>query len=211
MPSNTPHPENAGAPPPARNAGTPQPAQPAGARASGRDALRVGDAERDAVALALHEHFAAGRIDRGELDERLGAALAARTLADLRHVVRDLPEPNGLPAPEREPVAVPVSFGPGPFGHGRRGPHGHRGRRGPAPMWVPGRPPVWVGAGHPAFRGHHRRPVVFPVLAVLFGVVALSAGVGTALLAVFHVVMILWIVRALALLVRTRRHRRTSH
>ncbi|WP_026413694.1 DUF1707 SHOCT-like domain-containing protein [Actinomadura oligospora] len=171
------------------------------------DDLRVGDAERDAVALALHEHFAAGRLDRAELDERLGAALAARTLGDLRGVVRDLPEPNGLPAPEREPVLAPFGpFGPGPYG---RRPHGPRGWREPgqAPMWAPGRPPPWADGGHPAWRGHHRRRAIFPVLAVLLVAVTLSAGVGTALLTVFQVVLVLWVVRALALLVHARRHR----
>ncbi|MFC4911920.1 DUF1707 SHOCT-like domain-containing protein [Actinomadura gamaensis] len=168
----------------------------AGDTARGREALRVGDGERDAVALALHEHFAAGRLDRAELDERLDAALAAKTLGDLREVVRDLPEPSGLPAPEREPAAIPAAFGP-------------HGRHAPGPLWVPGRPPAWVGAGHPAWRHHHaRRRAVFPLLAIVFGAVALTAGVGTALLTVFHVVMVLWILRAVALLVHTRRHRR---
>lgn len=176
------------------------------ARSSGREALRVGDAERDTVALALHEHFAAGRLDRAELDERLDEALTARTVGDLRAVVRDLPEPNGLPAPEREPV--PASFGSGPFGgRGPRGPGG----RGPAPLWVPGRPPMWVGAGHPAWHGHHRRRAIFPVLAVVFVAVALSAGAGTAVLAVFHVAVVLWIVRALLLIAHGRRHRRALH
>ncbi len=53
--------------------------------------LRVGDAERDEVTSALHEHFAQGRLDREELDERLTATLSARTAGDLREVVRDLP------------------------------------------------------------------------------------------------------------------------
>jgi hypothetical protein len=43
--------------------------------------LRVGDAERDEVTTALHEHFAQGRLTRDELDERLTATLSARTSA----------------------------------------------------------------------------------------------------------------------------------
>ncbi|MFC5183392.1 DUF1707 SHOCT-like domain-containing protein [Actinomadura harenae] len=173
-------------------------------RASGPEALRVGDAERDAVALALHEHFAAGRLDRAELDERLGAALAAKTLGDLRAVVRDLPEPSGLPAPEREPVSA--SFGPGPFGgRGHHGPHGWpAGQHGPRGH---GQAALWAGGGHPAWHGHHRRRAVLPLLAVVFVAVALSAGAGSALLTVFHVVVILWVLRALALFVHVRRHR----
>ncbi|MFB9838987.1 DUF1707 SHOCT-like domain-containing protein, partial [Actinoallomurus acaciae] len=55
--------------------------------------LRVGDAERDEVTTALHEHFAQGRLTREELDERLTAALSARTVGDLRAITRDLPGP----------------------------------------------------------------------------------------------------------------------
>ena len=60
--------------------------------------LRVGDAERDEVVSTLHEHFAQGRLSREELDERVGAALGARTVGDLRKVTADLPAP---------PVRVP--------------------------------------------------------------------------------------------------------
>jgi hypothetical protein len=54
---------------------------------------RVGDAEREAAVAALGEHFAAGRIDRDELDRRLEAAYAARTRADLGQLFTDLPGP----------------------------------------------------------------------------------------------------------------------
>ncbi|RAY11649.1 hypothetical protein DPM19_28910 [Actinomadura craniellae] len=60
------------------------------------DELRIGDAERDAVASALHEHFGLGRLTAPELDERLEAALTAKTRGDLRQITRDLPEPHGL-------------------------------------------------------------------------------------------------------------------
>jgi len=53
--------------------------------------LRVGDAERDEVTTALHEHFVQGRLTRDELDERVTATLSARTVGDLRTVTRDLP------------------------------------------------------------------------------------------------------------------------
>lgn len=81
--------------------------------------LRIGDAERDSVAEALHDHFAKGRLTREELDERLDSALAARTEADLREIVRDLPAPNGLPEPA-PPAGPPVHWrahrrGPGPL------------------------------------------------------------------------------------------------
>lgn len=59
-----------------------------------RGNLRVGDAERDEAARALGDHFATGRLDREEYDERLEAVFAARTGADLSAVFRDLPQPR---------------------------------------------------------------------------------------------------------------------
>lgn len=56
-----------------------------------RSGNRIGDAERDIVANALRTHFAAGRIDQAELDERLTTTLNARTLEDLADAVTDLP------------------------------------------------------------------------------------------------------------------------
>jgi hypothetical protein len=53
--------------------------------------VRVGDAERDAVATQLREHYADGRLTLDELNERLDQAFASRTRADLNTVTRDLP------------------------------------------------------------------------------------------------------------------------
>jgi len=53
--------------------------------------IRVGDAERDAVATQLREHYGDGRLTLDELNERLDQALRARTGADLNAVLRDLP------------------------------------------------------------------------------------------------------------------------
>lgn len=58
---------------------------------SHRSGRRIGDTERDVVVAALHTHYAAGRLDAAELDERIGQALAARTIDDLILAVRDLP------------------------------------------------------------------------------------------------------------------------
>jgi hypothetical protein len=57
------------------------------------DRIRVSDADRDHAVGRLREHFAEGRLQQGELDERISAALNARTVGDLRHVLADLPEP----------------------------------------------------------------------------------------------------------------------
>src|SRR6266567_2352950 len=59
--------------------------------------LRVSDAERQAVTDRLAEHFAAGRLDQAEFDERVGRAMNAKTRADLNGLFDDLPE-TGAPA-----------------------------------------------------------------------------------------------------------------
>ncbi len=62
------------------------------------DRVRASDADRDAAAAALRNHYAAGRLESGELEERVATVLGARTLGDLRAVLADLP-----PAEEPEP------------------------------------------------------------------------------------------------------------
>jgi Domain of unknown function (DUF1707) len=59
--------------------------------------MRVSDAERQAVADRLAEHFSAGRLDQAEFDERVGRAMSAKTRADLDGLFDDLPE-TGAPA-----------------------------------------------------------------------------------------------------------------
>ena len=57
--------------------------------------MRVSDAEREAAAAELQEHFASGRLNQDELDERLAAAFAAKTRADLNALFTDLPSSGG--------------------------------------------------------------------------------------------------------------------
>lgn len=52
---------------------------------------RIGDAERDQAVTLLQEHMAAGRLDQGEFDDRMTAALTARTQTDLDALFVDLP------------------------------------------------------------------------------------------------------------------------
>jgi hypothetical protein len=67
--------------------------------ASGND-MRVGDAERDAAANELREHFASGRLTQDELNERLDRTFAAKTRGDLAGLFTDLPSATGQrPAP----------------------------------------------------------------------------------------------------------------
>jgi DNA-binding PadR family transcriptional regulator len=85
--------------------------------------IRVGDADRDAAAAVLGEHFAQGRLTLDELNTRLGAALAATTHGELSQATGDLPEVTVVSArvsvargkrgrPGHQPGLVP---GPGPL------------------------------------------------------------------------------------------------
>lgn len=66
-----------------------------------RATLRASDADRELIAERLREAAAEGRLFADELEERLGAALSARTYGELDAVVADLPGPS--PALARSP------------------------------------------------------------------------------------------------------------
>jgi Domain of unknown function (DUF1707) len=66
--------------------------------ATGPD-LRVGDADREATAAALREHFAQGRLTLEELNARLDAVFAATTQGELAQTTRDLPHVAAPSAP----------------------------------------------------------------------------------------------------------------
>jgi hypothetical protein len=72
------------------------------------DSLRVGDAEREAVAAELREHYAQGRLSMDDFNERLDAAYAARTRGDLDKLISDLPHANpaGTPLPAPPPGSL---------------------------------------------------------------------------------------------------------
>jgi Domain of unknown function (DUF1707) len=53
--------------------------------------IRASDGERDQVVAQLQRDFADGRLTQAELEERVGAALAARTRDQLHALTADLP------------------------------------------------------------------------------------------------------------------------
>ena len=61
-------------------------------------AIRASDGERDQVVAQLQRHFADGRLTQAELEERVGAALAARTRDQLHPLTADLPGADVRPA-----------------------------------------------------------------------------------------------------------------
>ena len=54
--------------------------------------IRVSDAERNSVAELLGQHYADGRLDQAEFDERISRTMAAKTRGDLAGLFDDLPE-----------------------------------------------------------------------------------------------------------------------
>jgi Domain of unknown function (DUF1707)/Winged helix DNA-binding domain len=54
--------------------------------------VRAGDADRDAAAAALGEHFAQGRLTLDELDARLDATFTATTHGELSQAAWDQPD-----------------------------------------------------------------------------------------------------------------------
>ena len=96
--------------------------------------FRIGDRDREAAVQALGEHYATGRLDKAEYDERTDRAWAARTDRDITPLFTDLPAPHGdvvAPATARTGAVV-----------GRSVDHRHpaqrwRGRpRGPLGAWL---------------------------------------------------------------------------
>ena len=88
--------------------------------ATGPD-LRIGDAEREAAAASLREHYAQGRLTLEEFNERLDAVYKATTQKQLSLITRDLPRAAAPSAP------LPVSTIPG--GDREREYYGPRGAR----------------------------------------------------------------------------------
>jgi Flp pilus assembly protein TadB len=70
--------------------------------------LRASDADRDAVAERLRQAAVEGRLDPDELEQRLHAALRARTYGELDRLLADLP---ATPVKWERPRAVAPAAG----------------------------------------------------------------------------------------------------
>lgn len=80
------------------------------------DRIRISDSDRERASALLRDHYAEGRLTAEELDERVAAALQAKTAGDLRRVMADLPGP-AQPDPQNGPP-----FTAPPWTYRRRGP-----------------------------------------------------------------------------------------
>jgi hypothetical protein len=67
--------------------------------------IRVSDADRNAVAEQLGAHYADGRLDQAEFDDRISRTMAAKTRGDLAGLFDDLPDTGA--------AGVPGAAGPG--------------------------------------------------------------------------------------------------
>jgi hypothetical protein len=74
------------------------------------DRIRTSDADREQVAARLRDAYAEGRLTHEELDERISAALNAKTFGDLGQVLTDLPGPKLAAYQPKRPAG---SAGPG--------------------------------------------------------------------------------------------------
>lgn len=79
----------------------------------GRDEMRAGDGDRQAVADKLKQALDEGRLDLAEYDERLQRAYAAKTFGDLKGLLDDLPS-AALAARTAAAEPVPHTAAPAP-------------------------------------------------------------------------------------------------
>jgi hypothetical protein len=85
--------------------------------------IRLSDAEREAVAADLGEHFAQGRLTADEHAERLEQVWAAKTRGEIAPIFRDLPSPYAaVSAPPAARDDRYWSSGVRPFRRGVPGP-----------------------------------------------------------------------------------------
>jgi hypothetical protein len=63
--------------------------------------LRASDEQRERAAQDIREHFAAGRLNEDELDERVQAAYSAKTQPELDKIMVDLPKLPASPAQQK--------------------------------------------------------------------------------------------------------------
>lgn len=136
--------------------------------------MRVSDAERAEVSDRLSRHYADGRLDQAEFDERMGRAMNAKTHGDFDGLFADLPD-----LPDQQ-------GGPG-------GPGGVGAQAQPGQQWAAAQP----GARPPVVRYRYRGPLYR--IAVLALVIVAAAAVGHALVHSFFPLLLIALVAFLLL------------
>jgi hypothetical protein len=169
------------------------------------DRFRVSDADRDRVAALLRDHYAEGRLSADELDDRLTAALSAKTSGELRRVLSDLPgagPDRSTLFPPRSSVFPPGAavFAPGP---GESGPGAGSfgtgaGGFGTGTGSFPPGGGLFPRAAGPVWMRRRRRPRVLPLVALALVLTLLVPGAGSVVVTVLQAVLLLWLVACLA-------------
>jgi Domain of unknown function (DUF1707) len=171
--------------------------------------IRVSDADRDAVAAQLREHYAQGRLTMDELNERLDRVFASRTNLELAAVTSDLPytSPRGVLPSDRVGRAGSWTgnsqFRGGPRGSGA----GQQGWDGPGwtgPRGRNGRNGYGGRGGVAAILGFVPLILAFWCLLILFGAMGFGLGSGPSL-----VVILLGALAVLRRLIGLGRRRKT--
>lgn len=98
--------------------------------------MRIGNQQREEAIKALNDHFAAGRLEIGEFEQRVAYASASQTIQELGSLFGDLPHPHPPfllmqpppptyqhptyqhPTYQQPPPPPPPNFGPPPPGYG---------------------------------------------------------------------------------------------
>jgi hypothetical protein len=79
--------------------------------------VRIGDQQREEAISALNDHFASGRLEIGEYEQRVGYASAAQSAQDLAALFHDLPLPHPVFLPPAYPQTAAYPPPPPPPGY----------------------------------------------------------------------------------------------
>ena len=160
-------------------------------RDAGQPRMRAGTTDRQAAVDRLTTHFADGRLDAAEFDQRVATAYSSTYLDELTPLFADLPQSR----PDRPPWAS------GPYGHrppGLPGPGGDRSE--------------WAGRGGWG-PGNGRRPGPPPPVRIALFVMMMFLVIGS-ISAVGHGFFpfpLLWLVIVLLMVGRLRHRRWSGH
>ena len=86
-----------------------EPGDHSAAPAGGRGDLRASHVDREHVIEVIKDAFVQGRLDHGQLDARVGQALASRTYAELAALTADIPAGQAPRQPARVQNRMPQS------------------------------------------------------------------------------------------------------
>ncbi|WP_033441711.1 DUF1707 domain-containing protein [Saccharothrix sp. NRRL B-16314] len=111
---------------------------------------RIGDQQREEAISALNDHFAAGRLEIGEYEQRVGYASAAQTAQELAALFQDLPQPHPVFLPPPYPPTNPPTYPP-PYPQTGYAQTGYAAPGYPPPGYPGYAQPGYLPPGYPGF------------------------------------------------------------